>query len=207
MGPTSELMEPPAQFEYVRGYEQPTSKIMSDENDTWPAATWVPKSQTENQFNEDVIGPTSEVMELPAQFDYSMSYVQMGYEQPTSQVLPTEGIMAHEYDTWPAATWFPIPQRDNQFNEDVMGPTSEVVETPAQFEYSGGYGEMEYEQPMFQYQMTNAVFTYYYDGWPVGTWVPTLHRDNPFCGVSVGQMAPGYLQYPPQLEWMNPYQW
>jgi len=162
---------------------------------------------TENQFNEDVMGPTSEVVEPPAQFDYSMSYVQMGYEQPTSQVLPTEEIVAHEYDTWPAATWVPIPQRDNQFNEYVMGPTSEVVETPAQFEYSGGYGLMEYEQPMFQFQMTNAIITYYYDGWPVGSWVPTLHRDNPFCGDSVGQMAPGYLQYPPQLEWMNPYQW
>ena len=87
---------------------------------------------------------------------------------------------------------------ENQFKDDVMGPTSEVVETPAQFEYSGGYGQMEYEQPMFQFQMTNPVFTYYYDGWPVGTWVPTLHRDNPFCGD---------LQYSPQLEWMNPYQW
>ena len=96
---------------------------------------------------------------------------------------------------------------ENQFNEDVMGPTSEVVETPAQFEYSGSYGQMEYEQPMFQFQMTNGVITYYYDGWPVGAWVPTLHGDNPFCGDSVGQMAPGYLQYPPQLEWMNPYQW
>ena len=74
-------------------------------------------------------------------------------------------------------------------------------------EYSGVYGEMEYEQPMFQFQITNAVFTYYCDGWPVGTWVPTLHLDNPFCGDSVGQMPPGYLQYSPQLEWMNPYQW
>jgi len=68
-----------------------------------------------------------------------MSYVQMGYEQPTSRILPTKEIMSHEYDTWPAATWVPIPQRENQFNEDVMGPTSEVVEPPSQFEYSGGY--------------------------------------------------------------------
>jgi len=26
---------------------------------------------------------------------------------------------------------------ENQFNDDVMGPTSEVVEPPAQFEYVG----------------------------------------------------------------------
>ena len=34
----------------------------------------------------------------------------------------------------------------------------------------------------------------------------TLHRDNPFLGDIVGQMLPGYLQYPSKLMWMNPYQ-
>ena len=62
----------------------------------------------------------------------------MGCEQPTSQILPTEQIMSDENDTWPAATWVPKSQTENHFNEDVMGLTSEVVETPAQFEYSGG---------------------------------------------------------------------
>lgn len=41
--------------------------------------------------------------------------------------------------------------------------------------------------------------------WPAGTWVPTLHTDNPFYGDIVGQMLPGYLQYPSKLVWMNPY--
>ncbi len=31
-----------------------------------------------------------------------------------------------------------------------MGPTSEMVEPPAQFAYTRGYGQMDYEQPMFQ---------------------------------------------------------
>jgi len=66
-------------------------------NDIWPAGSWVPIPQTENQFNEDVIGPTSEMVEPPAQFEYVMSYVQMGYEQPTSQILTTEEVMSHEY--------------------------------------------------------------------------------------------------------------
>jgi len=69
---------------------------MSDENDTWPAATWVPIPQIENEFNEDVMGPTLEVVEPPVQFYYAIGFVQMGYEQPTSQILPTEEIMAHE---------------------------------------------------------------------------------------------------------------
>jgi len=199
---------------YVQmGYEQPTSQIlptkeiMSDEYDTWPAAAWVPIPQTENQFNEDIIGPTSKVVKPSAQFEYARGYGQTGYEQPTSEFLPTEQIMSDENLTWPAATWFPIPQTENQFNEDVMGPTSEVVETPAQFEYSGGYGQMEYEQPMFQFLMAKEIITYDHGTWPVGTWVPTLHRDDPFCGDSVRQMPPGYLQFSPQLEWLNPYQW
>ena len=187
MGPTSEVVETPTQFEYASGYgqmgyEQPTShifpteEIMSDEYDTWPAATWVPIPQIENESNEDVMGPTSGVLEPPAHFTYSMSYVQMGYEQLASQ------IMSPEYDTCPAGSWVPIPETENQFNEYVMGPTSEVVEPPVQFQYARGYGQMD-------------------------TWVPTLHRDNPFCRNSVGQMPPGYLQYPPQPQWMIPYQW
>ena len=115
--------------------------------------------------------------------------------------------MSHDRDIWPAGTWVPIPQTENQFNEDIMGPTSEVVEPPAQFEYARGYGKMHYEQPMFQVLMAEEIITYDYGTWPAGTWVPTFHRDNPFCGDSVGQMPPGYLQYSPQLEWMNQYQW
>jgi len=65
---------------------------MAHEYDTWPSATWVPIPQRENQFNEDVMGPTSEVVEPPAQFDYSVSYVQMGYDQPTSQIPPTNKL-------------------------------------------------------------------------------------------------------------------
>jgi hypothetical protein len=61
-----------------------------------------------------------------------MSYVQMGYEQPTSQILPKQEIMSHEYDSWPAGgVWVPIPQTENQFDKNVMGPTSEMVEPPA----------------------------------------------------------------------------
>jgi len=118
-----------------------------------------------------------------------------------------EEIVMHDYGTWPAGTSLPIPQAVNKFNQDITGPTSELVEPPAHFEYSGGYGQMDYEQPMFQFLMTKEIITFDYDTWPVGTWVPTLHRDSPFCGDSVGQMAPGYLQYPPQLKWMNPCQW
>jgi len=72
------------------------------------------------------MGPTSEVVDQPAQFEYSR-----GYEQPTSQILPTEPIVSDENDTWPAGTWVPIPQMENEFNEDVMGQTSEVVGPPA----------------------------------------------------------------------------
>ena len=86
------------------------------------------------------MGPTSEVVQPPPEFEYARDHGQMGYEQPTSQILPTKEIMSHEYDTWSAATQFPIPQTENQFNEDVMGPTSEVVEPPAQFDYPLSYG-------------------------------------------------------------------
>jgi len=157
MGPSSGVVEPPAQFEYAMSYvqmcyEQPTSQIlpteeiMSHEYDTWPAGSWVLIPQTENQFNEDVMGPTSEVVEPPGQFEYAMSYVQMDYEQPTSQILPTEEIMSHEYDTWPAGTCVPIPQTENKFNEDILGPTSEVLEPQAQFEYAMSYVQLGYEQ-------------------------------------------------------------
>ena len=30
-----------------------------------------------------------------------------------------------------------------------MGPTTEMVEPPAQFAYARGYEQMDYEQPMF----------------------------------------------------------
>ena len=137
-----------------------------------PGAKQTAKTR-ENQFNEYVMGPIPEVVEPPALFEYARDYGQMGCEQPTSQILPTEQIMSDENDTWPAATYVPKSRTENHFNE---GLTSEVAETPAQFEYSGGYGQIEYEEPMFKFQMTNPVFTYYYDGWPVGTWVPTLQR-------------------------------
>jgi len=83
-----------------------------------------------------------------------------------------------------------------------MGPTSEVEEPPAQFAYTRGYG-----QSMFQVLIAEEIIMYDYGTWPVGTLVPTLHRGNPFCGESVGQMPLGYLQYPPQLGYMNTYQW
>jgi hypothetical protein len=110
-------------------YEQPTSQIlpteeiMSHECDAWPSDTCVPIPQTENQFNEDIMGQTSEVMEPPAQFEYAGGYGQLDYEQPTSQILPTEEIMSHECDTWPADTCVPKPQTENQFNEDIVEPT------------------------------------------------------------------------------------
>jgi hypothetical protein len=218
MEPTSEVVEPPAQFEFAGGYgqtdyEQPTSQILPTEEiityeyGTWPADTWVPIPQTENQFHEDVVEPTSEVVEPPAEFKYARGYGQMDYEQPMSQILPTEEILTYDYGTLPADTWMPIPQTGNEFLEDVMEPTSEVVEPPAQFEFAGVFGQMDYEQPIFQILMAKEIITYDYGTWPVGTWVPTLHRDNSFFADSAGQMPPGYLQYPPQLEWMNPYQW
>ena len=91
------------------------------------------------------MGPTSEVVEPPAQIEYARGYGQIGYEKPTSQILPTEEIMSHEYDTCAAVTWVPIPQTENEFNENVMGPTSEVVEPPAQFAYDMRYVQMGYE--------------------------------------------------------------
>jgi hypothetical protein len=214
MEPTSEVVEPPARFEYTRAYRQmeceqpmfqflPTEE-MSHEYETWPAGTWVPIPQRDSKY-EDIAESTSEVVEPPPQFDYSRDYGQVDYQQPMFQFLPTEG-MSYEYETWPAGTWVPIAQRDSQFNEVYTGSTYEVVEPPPQFDYSRGYGQVDYEQPMFQSLPTEEM-SYEYDTWPVGTWVPTLHRDNPFCGDSVGQMPPGYLQYPPQLEWMNTYQW
>ena len=212
---TSEVVEPPPQFDYSRDYGQvdyqqpmfeflPTEE-MSYEYETWPAGTWVPIAQRDSQFNEVYTGSTYEVVEPPPQFDYSRGYGQVDYEQPMFQFLPMEE-MSYEYETWPAGTWVPIAQRDSQFNEDYTGSTYEVVEPPPQFDYSRVYGQVDYEQPMFQSLPTEEM-SYEYDTWPVGTWVPTLHRDNPFCGDSVGQMPPGYLQYPPQLEWMNTYQW
>jgi len=72
----------------------------------------------ENQFHEDVMGPTSEVVEPPAQFEYTRGYEHMDCQQPMLQVLPTEQIMSHEYYTWPAGTWVSIPQTENQFHED-----------------------------------------------------------------------------------------
>jgi hypothetical protein len=51
----------------------------------------------ENQFHEDVMGPTSEVVEPPAQFECTRGYEHMNYEQPMLQVLPTEEIMSHKY--------------------------------------------------------------------------------------------------------------
>ena len=71
---------------------------------TWSAGTWVHIPQEENQFN-DVMGPTSEVLEPPAQFEYDRGYEHMHYEQPMFQVLPTEEIMSYEYNTWSAGMW------------------------------------------------------------------------------------------------------
>ena len=185
MGPTSEVLEPPAQFEYGSGYGQmgyeqptyqiqPTKEIMSDEYDTWQAATWVPIPQVENEFTNDVLGPTSEVVETPAQFEYDISYVQMGYEQPTFQIFPTGEIISYEYDTWAAATWVPIPQIENEFNEYILGPTSEVVETPAQFEYDISYVQLGYEEPTSQFFPTGEIMSNEYDTWRAATWVPML---------------------------------
>jgi hypothetical protein len=196
MGPTTEVVEPPAQFQYARGYGQmdyeqpmfqvlPTEEIMSHEYNTWSPGTLVPIPQAENQFNGVKVS-TSEVLEPPAQFEYAGGCGQMDCEQPMFQVLQMEGIMSHEYDNWPASTWLPIPQAENQFNEDIMRPTTEVVEPPAQFQYARGYGQMDYEQPMFQVVMAEEIVTYEYSTWPAGSWVPTFHRDNPFCGESVG---------------------
>jgi hypothetical protein len=78
--------------------------------------------KTENQFNEDVVGLTLEAVEPPAKFEHAMGCGQMDYEQTMFQVLPTEEIMSHGYDTFPAGTLVPIPQTENKFNEDIMGP-------------------------------------------------------------------------------------
>jgi hypothetical protein len=81
--------------------------------------------------------------------------------------LIREEITSHESDTWPAGTWVPLPHTDNEFNEDVVGPTSEVVEQLAQFEYAKGYGQMDYEQLMFHFLLIEEITSLEYD-----TWVP-----------------------------------
>ena len=206
MGPTSEVLEPPAQFEYASGYGQmgyeqptyqiqPTKEIMSDEYDTWQAATWVPIPQVENEFTNDILGPTSEVVEPSAQFEYASGCGQMGYEQPTSQIQPTKDIMSDKYDTWRAATWVPIPQIENEFNGDVLGPTSEVVETPAQFEYDISYVQLGYEEPTSQVFPTEEIMIHEYDTWQAATWVPMLQMENEFNG-DVMRPTSGVLEPP-----------
>jgi len=138
-----------------------------------PGVTQTMKN-TENQFDEDVMGPTSEVVEPSAQFEYASGCGQMGYEQPTSQIQPTKDIMSDKYDTWRAATWVPIPQIENEFNGDVLGPTSEVVETPAQFEYDISYVQLGYEEPTSQFFPTGEIMSNEYDTWRAATWVPML---------------------------------
>jgi hypothetical protein len=91
---------------------------------------------------------------------YARGYGQMDYEQPIFQVLPTEKIMSHEYDTWPVGTRVSIPQAEHQFNQKIMGPTSEVVEPPTQFEYARCYAQMDYEQPMVQVLPTNKIMSH-----------------------------------------------
>jgi hypothetical protein len=117
------------------------------------------------------------------------------------QVLAAKEFITHEYGTWSAGSWMPILQAVNAFN-DTMRQTSEVVEPPGEFEYASDYGHMDYEQPMFQVLPAED-----YGTWTAGSWMPTLHRDNPFYGDIVGQMLLGYLQYTLQHVWMNPYQW
>lgn len=56
----------------------------------------------------------------------------------------------------------PILQAENTFNEDTMGQTSEVVEPPAEFEYARDYGQMDYEQPMFQVLTSEKIISYDY---------------------------------------------
>ena len=82
-----------------------------------------------------------------------------------------------------------ILQAENPFNEDTMEQTSEVVEPPAAFEYARDYGQMDYEQPMFKVLLAKEIITYDCVTWSAGTWVPTLHRDNPFYGDTVGKKA------------------
>jgi hypothetical protein len=89
---------------------------------------------------------TTEVVEPPTKYEYARCYGQMDYEQSMFQVLPTEEIMSHEYDTWPAGTRVPIPQTEYQFN-DIMEPTSELVEPPTQFEYAGAMGRWTMSSP------------------------------------------------------------
>jgi hypothetical protein len=180
----------------------PTEEIMAHECDTW-----VPKPRTGNDFNGDVVVPTSEVVEPPAQVEYAGGYGQVDYEQPTSQILPIQENVTYEYGTWPGDNWVPMPHRQNEFPEDVIETVTEVVEPPAELDYAMDYGQMHYEQPMSQFLMAGEVFTYDYGTRTSGNWVPTLQRENPFFADSARQMPISYLQYPPQLEWMNTYQW
>jgi len=86
-----------------------------------------------------------------------------------------------------------------------MGQTSEVAEPPAEFEYVSDYRQMDYDQPMFKVLPAEAIITY--DSGPEQQALGCPHcTDNPFYGDIVGQMLPGYLQYPSKLVWMNPYQ-
>jgi hypothetical protein len=97
----------------------------------------------------------------------------MEYEQPTSQVLPTEDIVAHECDTWVPIP-LPIAERNNQFHEDVVEPLKEVVEPPAKFADARGYEHMDVDEPMSQILMTEEIIRYDYGTWTTGTSVPTL---------------------------------
>jgi hypothetical protein len=96
---------------------------------------------------EDIVEPTSKVVELPAKFEDARGMGRWILNSPSSSSSKEE-IKSHEYDTRPAGTWVPIPDR-KRINEDIMRPTLEVVEPPAQFEYARGYGQMDNEQPMF----------------------------------------------------------
>jgi hypothetical protein len=72
----------------------------------------------------------------------------------------------------------PIPQAEKQFNENIMEPTTEVVEPSTQFEYARGYGQMDYEQSMFQVLPTEEIMSRKYDTWPVSTRVPISQAEK-----------------------------
>ncbi len=113
--------------------------------------------------------------------------------------------MSHEYDTCPAGTWVPIPQTENQFHEDIIGPATEVVESPPKFQYARGYGQIGYDQPMLQVLPTEEIMSYEYYTWPAGTSVLIPQTENQ-CNEDFLRPTSEVVEPPAKFEYASDYE-